>query len=226
MSTAAPPLSSRIHATLRRQILTGDYAPGDALPSERQLSEGLGAGRHAVREALKRLEEAGLVRISHGGATRVRDWRRAGGLGLLLALGEEGEAPPGLGLQRATLELRACVGADAARRCAQRASAVQRAELEARAEALAAEPGRAARNAIYERLWDLVVEGADNIAYRLAFNTLVAGQRVLAFDADLVAAELDDADAVRALARAIAGADADAAHALARDLLDRTVPGG
>ena len=226
MPVATAPLSARIHAALRRDILAGAYSPGDALPSERQLSDELGASRHAVREALKRLQEAGLVHIAQGGATRVRDWRHAGGLGLLLALGADGEAPPELELQRATLEMRACVGADAARRCAQRATAVQRAELEARAEALAAEPALDARNAIYELFWDLVIEGADNIAYRLALNTLLAGQRVLAFEAPLLAAELRDGDAVRSLARAVAAGDADLAHAVARELLDRTIPGG
>ena len=49
---------------------------------------------------------------------------------------------------------------------------------------------------------------------------------MLAFEAPLVAAELRDADTVRALARAVAAGDADLAHALSRDLLDRTIPGG
>ena len=49
-----------------------------------------------MREALKRLQESGLIRISHGGATRVRDWRRDGGLDLLLALAAQGEVPPEL----------------------------------------------------------------------------------------------------------------------------------
>jgi GntR family transcriptional regulator, transcriptional repressor for pyruvate dehydrogenase complex len=114
------------------------------------------------------------------------------------------------------------VGADAARLCARRASAVVRAELEARAEMLAAEQDLDGRNAIYERFWDLIVDGADNVAYRLALNTLVAGQRVLEFDARLVAAELADAPAVRALAAAIAAGDADRAHARALDLLERS----
>jgi DNA-binding FadR family transcriptional regulator len=216
--------SAAIHDRLRGAILSGSYAPGEALPSERQLAEELGAGRHAVREALKRLQQAGLVRISQGGATRVRDWRHAGGLDLLLALGASGDAPPELGLARATLEMRSCVGADAARLCARRCDAVVRAELEARAQALAAEADLAARTAIYDRFWDLIVEGSGNLAYRLALNTLVAGQRVLSFDAALVGREVADGDAVRALARAIAARDEDAAHVGARDLLDRSVP--
>jgi DNA-binding FadR family transcriptional regulator len=216
--------SAAIHAHLRAAIVTEAYAPGDALPSERQLSEELGASRHAVREALKRLQQAGLVSISQGGATRVRDWRRHGGLDLLLALGAEGDAPPGLGLVRATLEMRASVGADAARLCAVRADAATRAELAARAEALAAADDPAARTAVYDVLWDRIVEGAGNLAYRLALNTLVAGQRLLSLDAVVVGAEVADADAVRALAGSIAAGDAAAAHAAARELLDRSIP--
>ena len=56
----------------------------------------------------------------------------------------------------------------------QRADAALRAQIEARAEQLAAVEDLAARNAHYEVLWDLIVEGADNIAYRLALTTLVA----------------------------------------------------
>jgi DNA-binding FadR family transcriptional regulator len=216
--------SSEIHARLRRDILTGAYAPGDALPSERQLSDELGASRHAVREALKRLQEAGLVVIAQGGATRVRDWRRVGGLEILLALGADGEAPPELGLVRATLEMRASVGADAARLCALRADAALRTELTARAEALAAADGLTARTAVYDVLWDRIIDGSGNVAYRLALNTLVAGQRVLAFDASVVGAEVADTPAVRALVAAIAGGDADRAHARARALLDRSIP--
>ena len=221
------PLSARIYATLREDIVAGRLRPGDAVPSERQLSDELGASRHAVREALKRLQEARLVRIAQGGATRVCDWRATGGLDLLLALGAEGLDPPEVGLRRAGLELRACIGADAARRCAQRASAVRRAELVAGAEALAAESDLDRRNAEYERLWGLIVEGADNIAYRLALNTLKSGQQVLAFDdARTVAGELADDAAIRALAAAIADGADGRAHETARELLERTIPGG
>jgi GntR family transcriptional repressor for pyruvate dehydrogenase complex len=214
--------SARIHERLRNAILAGAHAPGDALPSERRLSEELGASRHAVREALKRLQQSGLVRISQGGATRVRDWRHHGGLDLLIELGASGDVPHDLGLERAVMEMRASVGADAARRCAARANAVVRAELEARAAMLAAEDDLRVRNTIYEAFWDLVIEGADNLAYRLALNTLVAGQRLLEFEPALVGAELRDAAAVRALAAAIAAGDEDGAHARARELLERS----
>jgi DNA-binding FadR family transcriptional regulator len=215
-------LSDRIHARLRADILSGALAPGAAVPSERRLAEELGASRHAVREALKRLQESGLIRISHGGATRVRDWRHEGGLELLLAVAAQGDVPPELEAERAAMELRACIGADAARRAAERADAVQRAELVARAEALAAAQAPEARNVEYERFWDAVVDGAGNVAYRLALNTLVAGQHVLVLDAERVGAELGDPDAIRALARAIAERRPDDARAIAAGLLERS----
>ena len=216
-------LSDRIHERLQAAILSGELPPGAAVPSERRLSEQLGASRHAVREALKRLQEAGLVQISHGGATRVRDWRRAGGLDMLIALGAAGDAPPELELERTALELRACIGADAARRAAERATAVQRAAIAAHAEALAATADPDARNAEYERLWDTVVDGSGNVGYRLALNTLMAGQHVLVLDAPRVHSEIADADAIRALATAIAAGRAETARALAADLLERSI---
>src|SRR5689334_9134111 len=143
-------VSGQIHARLRAEILGGRFAPGDALPSERTLSEELETSRHAIREALKRLQQAGLVTISQGGATRVRDWRHHGGLELLL----EGELPEALQARRAAMEMRACVGADAARRCAARADGARKAQIAAHAAQLAALDDLAARNAVYEVMWD------------------------------------------------------------------------
>jgi DNA-binding FadR family transcriptional regulator len=218
-STSAPTISSRIHSRLRADILGGRYAPGDALPSERRLSEELESSRHAVREALKRLQQAGLVAISQGGATRVRDWRRHGGLELLL----EGEVPESLGARRAAMEMRACIGADAARRCAQRADALLRAQIRARAEQLVSVEDLHARNAHYEVLWDLIVDGANNIAYRLALTTLVARQTIASVKAEDVAREIEDDGRLRELVGAIAGGDAEQAHEWARELLERSI---
>src|SRR3954453_6321436 len=219
MTGSTSTLSGQIYALLRGEILAGRYESGDALPSERRLSEELEASRHGVREALKRLQQAGLVAISQGGATRVRDWRRHGGLELLL----EGEVLEALNAPRAAMEMRACIGADAARRCAERASGALRAQIAARAEQLAAVDELGAPTPHYEVLWDLIVEGADNIAYRLALTTLVERQRIASVKADAVARELTDAAAIRALVAAIADGDADTAHARARDLLERSL---
>lgn len=51
---------------LQQQILSGDYAPGAALPTERALVSTTGLGRGSVREALRILEAQGLVRTRAG----------------------------------------------------------------------------------------------------------------------------------------------------------------
>ena len=221
-TTSVDTRSGQIHARLRADILRGRYAPGDALPSERRLSEELDASRHGVREALKRLQQAGLVSISQGGATKVRDWRHHGGLELLL----DGEVPAELDAQRAAMEMRACIGADAARRCAQRASAALKAQIVARAEQLTAVEDLDARNAHYEVLWDLIVDGSDNIAYRLALTTLVERQRIASVKSEAVARELRDVAAVRDVVAAINDGNATLARDRAAELLERSVPRG
>ena len=55
-----------MYEQLRDHIVSGDVAPGASLPSERVLSERLGVNRAAIREGLKRLEQAGLVAIQQG----------------------------------------------------------------------------------------------------------------------------------------------------------------
>lgn len=214
--------SAAIHDDLRTAILDGRVAPGEALPSERELAREAQASRHVVREALKRLLEAGLVEISQGGRTRVADWRHSGGLALLLDLAAQEQVDPAL--VRDGMEMRACIGADAARRCAQRAPAGLRAEVRAHAALVAAAQDPGERNAAYERFWNVIVDGADNLAYRLSLNTLVAGQRALDLGPRAVARELGDAPAIEALAATIAAGDADDAARRARDLLERSIP--
>ena len=218
------PLSASIFVRLRDGILGGRPAAGEPLPSERVLAEELGCNRHAVREAVKRLQQAGLVAVSHGGATRVLDWRATGGLDLLaqLPLSAPGAAPDPA-LLRSILELRLCVGVDAARRCAERAPAEVVAALHAAAEAQAG-AGPETAPLLYARLWNHVIDGAGNIAYRLAYNSLLAG---LDPDSDasraLFTAEACDDDAVAALVAAIAARIPDAAADAAEDLLTRAL---
>ena len=172
----APLVSERVHAALRADILEGRLEPGEAVPSERALAERLRVNRHAVREALKRLEQAGLVQISQGGATRVLDWRQTGGLEVMLDLlgGESGELPPPE-LARSVLEMRASIGVDAARRCAVRGTAAARARVGAIAGEAADAGGVDGITADerYEALWRAIVAGSGNVAYQLALNSLI-----------------------------------------------------
>lgn len=59
--------STAVLGTLRDEILTGQYRPGERLPSERELAVRFETSRGVVREALKKLEQIGLAAINPGG---------------------------------------------------------------------------------------------------------------------------------------------------------------
>src|SRR5947209_3747837 len=115
-------LPDEVFERLTSAIVGGAYEPGRTIPSERELSAGLGVNRHVVREAVKRLEQIGLVKVVQGGRTTVLDFRKTAGLDLLAVLAEHSDAFDALlPLLVAALEMRAGIGADLARMCAQRA---------------------------------------------------------------------------------------------------------
>ena len=58
---------------LREAILGGTFRPGSQLPTEAELCEMLGVSRTVVREALRVLEDDGLVARRHGVGTFVRN---------------------------------------------------------------------------------------------------------------------------------------------------------
>lgn len=51
---------------IRESIYIGFFKPGDKLPSERELSNQFKTGRMVVREALRTLEQSGLIYIKQG----------------------------------------------------------------------------------------------------------------------------------------------------------------
>jgi GntR family transcriptional repressor for pyruvate dehydrogenase complex len=62
-----------VAASLRRQILSGELAPGDCLPNEGELVSRLGVSRETVRMALRLLDAEGLTTTSQGrGGVRIR----------------------------------------------------------------------------------------------------------------------------------------------------------
>jgi DNA-binding FadR family transcriptional regulator len=63
--------SAAIAARLRQAILNSKYADGERLPAERDLAQHFEASRGTVREALRRLEESGLVTRRIGSGTFV-----------------------------------------------------------------------------------------------------------------------------------------------------------
>lgn len=57
---------------LRDRIRSGTYRRGDSLPSELELAQEFAVSRFTVREALRRLSEAGFISRQQGARSRVR----------------------------------------------------------------------------------------------------------------------------------------------------------
>ena len=65
--SSLPGSVERVANALRDDILGRRVRPGERLASERELAERLGVNRGAVREALRVLEQLGIVKIGPGG---------------------------------------------------------------------------------------------------------------------------------------------------------------
>jgi DNA-binding FadR family transcriptional regulator len=68
---------------LRSRILSDEWPKGSRLPSERELAELYDTNRNTLREALRRLEQSGLVTVRQGQGVTVCDFRRTGSLDLV-----------------------------------------------------------------------------------------------------------------------------------------------
>lgn len=64
-------LSDAVQEWLLARLRGGDLAPGDILPSERELMARLSVGRPAIREAMQNLQRMGLIEIRHGERARL-----------------------------------------------------------------------------------------------------------------------------------------------------------
>jgi GntR family transcriptional repressor for pyruvate dehydrogenase complex len=60
-------LPEEVFLRVKRAILDGHYKPGDRLPSQQELCETFGVGKPVVREALRSLENSGLISVRQGG---------------------------------------------------------------------------------------------------------------------------------------------------------------
>lgn len=65
------PLYYQIELRLREAIESGQYAPGQRLPTEKVLQQAYGVSRVTIRTALRRLEEDGLISTQRGRGTFV-----------------------------------------------------------------------------------------------------------------------------------------------------------
>jgi GntR family transcriptional regulator, transcriptional repressor for pyruvate dehydrogenase complex len=184
-----------------------------------------GVNRHVVREGLKRLEQMGLLKISQGGGTKVLDFKRHAGLDLLALMAEHARGGKDVASHwLAVLEMRAAIAADVARLCALRAPRSLKDELLAISSDMRTTTGSQDLFRMEVQFWERAVHGANNLAYQLAFNSLIKGSYAMGHVAEEWSAnELRSTDYRAAIARAIASGDAATAEAETREVMRRAV---
>jgi GntR family transcriptional repressor for pyruvate dehydrogenase complex len=169
MSPHAPRASvpDQVFGRLCEAILSGRYAPGERLPTQRTLAADLGVNLASVREALKRLEQLRLVEVRHGDAMRVRDWRQSGGLDALALLTSVDRD-----VVRSLFEARRLLLAEAARLAAERRSEEQAETIAELAAAIATAGDDHGALLADWHFMAAIVDAAGNIVFQLIMNSV------------------------------------------------------
>lgn len=200
------------------EVVSGALEPGEALPSERRLAEVLGVSRPAVREALQRMAQTRLVEVRHGGSTTVRDFRRFAGLDLLPALLVRGGSVD-VAVVRSVVEARLLIGPGVAALAAQRRPEGLPDHLTEVVTSYAASDDAVERQRQTLAYWDLVVDAADSITFRLLFNSLRAAYEPALPVLAAVLGRGESAGAYRVLTAAVEEGAPDTARAAAERVL-------
>jgi GntR family transcriptional regulator, transcriptional repressor for pyruvate dehydrogenase complex len=214
--------SETVTDALARRILGGQYGPDERLPTERDLALEFEVSRHTVREALKRLQARGLVRIRQGSGIYAADLGLSGGLELfeLYLFDEAGD--PDFTFLRDFFEFRAHLTREVVRLAALRRTEEDVAELRAAvAERALACDDLERLGDVNLRLFHIISRATQNRFYQLAFNSM--GRVVVRVRVKIPFAVFNPADAQEALEHivdAIAEGDAEMAALLANRLVE------
>lgn len=200
-------LPDQVFRRLVADVLSGRYAPAERLPTQRALAAELGVNLASVREGVKRLEQLRLVETRHGDGMHVSDWRKRGGLDVLVHAVALDPA-----LVREVFEARRMLLAEASALAAERRTDEQSALLGRFARELGLAGDDATAQALDLAFMATVVEAARNVAFSLIANSIrdVCGERRELFSP--IAGRRDE-PGYAAVASAIARCDAGRAHA-------------
>jgi len=222
-SPPVPPralVSDHVFRTLLEAVLVGRYAPGEKLPTQRALAADLGVTMGSLREALKRLEQMGLVDVRHGDAMRVRDWREHGGLDVIAHL-LFSSGGLDAGVLGDVLEARRLMLRELAALAALRANETQRARLHDLATAFAEVQDPEAAQALDFAFMTELAEAAGNVVFVLILNSIRALYFEHAAALQVAARPAELAPAYAEAAEAVARGDADRARAVLDGLAER-----
>jgi DNA-binding FadR family transcriptional regulator len=210
-------VSNAVFRQLLERLVTGVFPTNKPMPPERELCSMLGVSRTALREAMARLAQLGLVVVRQGGETTARDHLEHGGLDLLPQLALDPSGTPRNDWMRAAVEMRACLAPDIARLCAERATMVVESDLGVICDRMEAVTDARELQKLSLMFWSTLVRGSQNVAYRLAFNSLrdayarMQDQVMVAMEKELL-----DLKGYRAIALAVKKRDPEAAEREAR----------
>ena len=213
-------VSDHVFRALLEAVLAGRYAPGEKLPTQRALAADLGVTMSSLREALKRLEQMGLIDVRHGDAMRVRDWREYGGLDVIAHLLF---ASGGLdaGVLADVLEARRLMLRELAALAARRADDAQRARLRELAAGFAEAPDETAAQALDWAFVNELAEAAANVVFVLILNSIRALYFAHAERLPVTAGHDELAPLYARVAGAVRAGDGAAARAAVGELADR-----
>ena len=146
--------------TLLRAILHGELRPGEAVPTQRQLSTQFGVSPLVVRQAIHRLEELELVRVRQGSATIVLDPAKATDVRLIQLQLEV--ARPGDAIALAAMENRVLSVLPLLALAERRITPPELQRLERRVEQLGDHPTTEERSAFMADFWEMVAIATRN----------------------------------------------------------------
>lgn len=68
--------ADRVYENLFHMLVSGDYAPGDRIPSEHELKERFNVSRNTIRAALNRMNALGIIETRQGDGTYLKGEER------------------------------------------------------------------------------------------------------------------------------------------------------
>jgi GntR family transcriptional regulator, transcriptional repressor for pyruvate dehydrogenase complex len=213
-------VSEQVFLSLLEALLSGRYSPGERLPTQRRLAADLGVTMGSLREALKRLEQMGLVESRQGDAMRVRDWREHGGLDVIAhLLFRSGGLDAGV--LDDLLEARGAMLREVATLAARRRDDGQAARLVELAAAVDAAPEDAAAQRVDFAFFTELAEAAGNVVFVLIVNSIRGLYFEHAAGLPVTARHEELAPLYARAARAVSEGDSAAAREAVGDLADR-----
>ena len=153
-------IADRVFETLLRAILQGELRPGEAVPTQRELSTQFGVSPLVVRQAIHRLEELELVRVRQGSTTVVLDPSKATDVRLIQLQLEV--ARPGDAIALAAVENRALSALPLLVLAERRITEPELQRLEHRVDAYTDNPTREEQSLFMADFWEMIAGATRN----------------------------------------------------------------